>query len=134
MSAPGPLEVLQNTAQLRWIAIVAGIDYRLLFTSRETGRWTVLFRCQPGSSFPRHKHYGAGEYFVVKGRMEYRMGSAEAGTYGYEPLGAVHDSTTFPEYTELLFTNFGPVVFLNEDESVASILDSDLLEKLALGG
>ncbi len=134
MSAPGPLEVLQNTAQLRWTPMVAGIDYRLLFASRETGRWTVLFRCQPGSFIPRHKHYGAGEYFVVKGRMEYRMGTAEAGTYGYEPLGATHDRTTFPEYTELLFTNFGPVIFLNEDDSVASILDNELLEKLASGG
>jgi anti-sigma factor ChrR (cupin superfamily) len=128
----GPPEILQDTAQLRWIPIVTGIDYRLLFTSPETGRWTVLFRCQPGSSFPRHRHYGAGEYFVVRGRMVYRMGIAAAGTYGYEPLGSIHDSTVFPEYTELLFTNFGPVVFLNEDGSVVSILDHALLEKLAV--
>jgi anti-sigma factor ChrR (cupin superfamily) len=127
----GPPEVLQHTSQLRWVPIVAGIDYRLLFTSAETGRWTVLFRCQPGSSFPRHRHYGAGEYFVVTGRMEYRMGTAVAGTYGYEPLGSIHDSTTFPEYTELLFTNFGPVVFLGDDGSVGSILDHVLLERLA---
>jgi len=131
MSASGPAEILQLTADLKWIPIVAGIDYRLLFTSGETGRWTVLFRCQPGSFFPRHKHYGAGEYFVVKGRMEYRMGAADAGTYGYEPLGVIHDYTLFPEYTELLFTNFGPVAFLNEDNSVASILDHALLEQLA---
>lgn len=124
-------EVLQPVEALRWIPIVAGIDFRLLFTSAETGRWTVLFRCQPGSFFPRHKHYGAGEYFVVKGRMEYRMGLAPAGTYGYEPLGVIHDLTTFPEYTELLFTNFGPVAFLNEDDSVASMLDHTLLEQLA---
>jgi anti-sigma factor ChrR (cupin superfamily) len=133
MSASGPAEILQITADLKWIPIVAGIDYRLLFTSGETGRWTVLFRCQPGSFFPRHKHYGAGEYFVVKGRMEYRMGAADAGTYGYEPLGVTHDYTLFPEYTELLFTNFGPVAFLNEDNSVASILDHALLEQLAAG-
>jgi len=133
MSASGPAEILQSTADLKWIPIVAGIDYRLLFTSGETGRWTVLFRCQPGSFFPRHKHYGAGEYFVVKGRMEYRMGAADAGTYGYEPLGVIHDYTLFPEYTELLFTNFGPVAFLNEDNSVASILDHALLEQLAAG-
>jgi anti-sigma factor ChrR (cupin superfamily) len=124
-------EVLQPVESLRWVPIVAGIDFRLLFTSAETGRWTVLFRCQPGSFFPRHKHYGAGEYFVVKGRMEYRMGVAPAGTYGYEPLGVIHDLTTFPEYTELLFTNFGPVAFLNEDDSVASMLDHTLLEQLA---
>ena len=134
MTASAPGEVLQDSANLRWIPIGAGIDFRLLFTSGETGRWTVLFRCQPGSFFPRHKHYGAGEYFVVKGRMEYRMGVALAGTYGYEPLGVTHDRTTFPEYTELLFTNFGPVVYLNEDDSIASILDHSLLERLAASG
>lgn len=128
---PGPSEILQDTDQLRWIPIVSGIEYRLLFTSHETGRWTVMFRCLPGSYFPRHRHYGAGEYFVVRGRMEYRMGTALAGTYGYEPLGSVHELTTFPEYTELLFTNFGPVAFLAEDGSVASILDHVLLERLA---
>ncbi len=124
-------ELLQPVESLPWVPIVTGIDFRLLFCSAETGRWTVLFRCQPGSFFPRHKHYGAGEYFLVKGRMEYRMGVATAGTYGYEPLGAIHDLTTFPEYTELLFTNFGPVAFLNEDDSVASMLDHTLLEQLA---
>lgn len=131
MSAPVPEEVLQDVNQLRWIPLGKGIELRLLFTSGETGRWTVLFRCQPGSFIPRHKHYGAGEYFVVKGRMEYRMGAAPAGTYGYEPLGVTHDRTEFPEYTELLFTNFGPVAFLNEDDSVASILDHTALSRMA---
>src|SRR3954447_23182795 len=128
MSASGPAEILQITADLKWIPIVEGIDYRLLFTSGEAGRWTVLFRCQPGSFIPRHKHYGAGEYFVVKGRMKYRMGEAPAGTYGYEPIGVTHDRTEFPEYTELLFTNFGPIAFLNEAGGVASILDHAALE------
>ena len=131
MSAAVPQEVLQDVGQLRWIRMNSGIDFRLLFTSGETGRWTVLFRCQPGSFIPRHRHYGAGEYFVVKGRMEYRMGAAPAGTYGYEPIGVTHDRTEFPEYTELLFTNFGPVVFLNDDDSVASILDHSALSQMA---
>ena len=91
----------------------------------------MLFRCQPGSFFPRHKHLGAGEYFVMRGRMEYRMGTARTGVYGYEPIGVIHDMTSFPEYTELLFTNFGPVLFLNDDDSVKSVLDYDLLERLA---
>jgi anti-sigma factor ChrR (cupin superfamily) len=131
MSAPVPQEVLQDVGQLRWIRMNDGIDFRLLFTSGETGRWTVLFRCQPGSFIPRHRHYGAGEYFVVKGRMEYRMGAAPAGTYGYEPIGVVHDRTEFPEYTELLFTNFGPVAFLNDDDSVAYMLDQTALNRMA---
>jgi len=131
MSAPVPQEVLQDVNELRWVALGQGIELRVLFTSGETGRWTVLFRCQPGSFIPRHKHYGAGEYFVVKGRMVYRMGGAPAGTYGYEPIGAVHDRTEFPEYTELLFTNYGPVAFLNDDDSVGSILDHAALTRMA---
>jgi anti-sigma factor ChrR (cupin superfamily) len=122
-------EIMIDCEQTRWTPILDGIDFRLLFSSIETGRWTVMFRCQPGSSFPRHKHYGAGEYFVMKGRMEYRMGTAAAGTYGYEPLGVIHDLTLFPEYTELLFTNYGPVAFLNEDDSVAAILDNAELQR-----
>ncbi len=114
-----------------WHALVDGIDFRLFYASSETGRWTVLLRCAPGSSFGRHKHLGAGEYFVVKGRMEYRMGVALTGTYGYEPLDSIHDHTSFPEYTELLFTNYGPVVFLGEQDEVTSVLDHQLLQDLA---
>jgi anti-sigma factor ChrR (cupin superfamily) len=130
MSAVTPGEVLLPVAEISWVSILPGIDFRLLFTSGETGRWTVLFRCQPGSFFPSHRHYGPGEYFVVKGRMEYRSGSAVAGTYGYEPLGSLHELTQFPEYTELLFTNHGPVAFLNEDGSVSSMLDNTTFEQL----
>jgi hypothetical protein len=124
-------EIMRDAEQSHWAAVVDGIEFKLLFTSAETGRWTVLFRCQPGSFIPRHKHLAAGEYFVIKGRMEYRMGTARAGAYGYEPIGAVHDMTSFPEYTELLFTNFGAVVFLNDDDSVKSVLDYELIERLA---
>lgn len=127
----GPADQLIDTGALAWVPIVEGIDFRLLYTSAETGRWTVLFRAQPGSFFPAHRHYGAGEYFVLKGRMEYRAGVALAGAYGYEPLDVVHEMTTFPEYTELLFTNYGPVAFLAEDGSVSSILDHSLLSQLA---
>ena len=131
MSASTPDEVLQNVDELRWVGIVPGIDFRLLYGSGETGRWTVLFRCQPGSFFPRHRHLGPGEYYVLKGRMEYRMGVAPAGTYGYEPLDVIHDHTSFPVYTELLFTNHGPVVFLSPDDSVVSVLDYAFLKGMA---
>jgi anti-sigma factor ChrR (cupin superfamily) len=131
MNASKPDEVLQPVEALRWHPVVDGIDFRLLFSSAETGRWTVLFRCQADSFFPRHRHYGAGEYYVLQGRMEYRMGTALAGTWGYEPLGSIHDRTEFPVYTELLFTNYGPVAFLGEDDAVTAMLDNSYLESLA---
>jgi anti-sigma factor ChrR (cupin superfamily) len=126
-----PDERLTSPHALPWVPLTPGIDFRLFYSSRETGRWTVLLRCQPGSFFGPHKHYAAGEYFVIKGRMDYRMGAADEGTYGYEPLGVIHDHTAFPVYTELLFTNHGPVAFLDEAGGIASILDNALLEELA---
>jgi 2,4'-dihydroxyacetophenone dioxygenase len=124
-------EILCDGTQLQWMPFIPGIDFKRLFTSSETGRWTVLFRCQAGSCISRHKHLGAGEYFIVKGRMEYRMGSACEGTYGYEPIGVIHDKTSFPEYTELMFTNHGPLLFLNDDDSVRSVVDYSTIEHLA---
>ena len=123
-------ECLVPPGERPWLPLAEGIDIQLLFSSGETGRWTVLIRGQAGSKFPRHKHYGAGEYFVVKGCMEYRMGSAKEGTYGYEPLGVIHEETTFTEYTELYFTNFGPVLFLDDRDNVVSILDNFFLDSL----
>lgn len=127
-------ERLLPPADTPWFNLVEGIDFRLFFASSETGRWTVLLRCQPGSFFTRHKHLGAGEYYVVKGRMEYRMGAAETGTYGYEPLDVIHDHTSFPEYTELYFTNYGAVVFLGENDEILSVLDHKLLQDIADAG
>jgi anti-sigma factor ChrR (cupin superfamily) len=123
-------EAMIKTEDLPWKPLAEGIDVKLLFSSPETGRWTVLLKCEKGSSFDKHKHYGAGEYYVIEGRMEYRMGVAVTGDYGYEPLGAVHDKTTFTEDTLLHFTNHGPVLFLDENEAVISILDTSYLETL----
>ena len=116
---------------MKWFTFAEGIEMTLLFASEETGRWVVLFKCQPGSFFGIHRHLGAGEYFVVKGRMAYRMGEATTGTYGYEPLEAIHEHTSFPDYTELLFTNYGPIAFLDEHGNVASILDHKTLREMA---
>ncbi|MEC8030242.1 MAG: 2,4'-dihydroxyacetophenone dioxygenase family protein [Pseudomonadota bacterium] len=124
-------DILVKTTDLPWVPLAEGIDYRVLRTSAETGTWTVLLRAQAGSSFAKHRHLGPGEYFMVKGRMEYRAGSAVAGDYGCEPLDAVHEETNFPVYSELYFTNHGPVVFLDDDDNVTSILDHRVLTQLA---
>lgn len=116
-------EFLVRTPDVDWIEFAGGIDYKVLRTSAETGVWTVLFRCAQGSAFPPHLHYGAGEYYMLSGVMDYRLGIARAGDYGYEPLGVYHERTTFLEDSELLFTNHGPVAFVNEDMSVSMILD-----------
>ena len=131
MSIDTMSDILVKTTDLPWVPLAEGIDYRMLRTSAETGTWTVLLRAQAGSSFAKHKHLGPGEYFMIKGRMEYRAGCAVAGDYGYEPLDSVHEETKFPEYSELYFSNHGAVVFLDEDDNVTSILDHSTIMQLA---
>ncbi len=123
-------EILLDPGTLEWQPLVDGIDVKLLRASEETGTWTVLLNCKAGSSFARHKHLGAGEYYVVSGRMQYRVGEAKTGDYGYEPLGVIHDNTFFPEDTLLLFTNHGPVVFIDDDDEVTGILNHEVLAAL----
>src|SRR6516162_1657489 len=83
---------------------------------RATGPFCSI--CAKGSSIPRHEHLGAGEYYVISGKMEVRGGvenggiTAITGDYGYEPNGVIHDMTNFPEDTVLYFTNFGPIRYI----------------------
>lgn len=123
-------DILTRADELAWVDIADGIRFRLLRTSAETGTWTVIFQCDEGAAFARHRHYGAGEYYVIRGKMQYRAGTAVTGDWGYEPLGAVHDHTVFLEPTELLFTNHGPVAYIDDDDNVTAILDYALLEHL----
>ncbi len=130
MDSRGGDDLLINPNEQPWVPLVEDIQFRLLRTSAETGSWTVILRCAKGSGFSRHKHLGAGEYFVISGKMDYRAGVAVTGQYGYEPLGVIHDTTTFLEDTDLLFTNHGPVVFLDDDDQVTSVLNHETLETL----
>lgn len=116
-------EYLVRTSELEWTTFAEGIEYKILRTSAETGDWTLLFRCAAGSAFPPHLHYGAGEYLMLKGTMDYRMGVAHAGDYGYEPLGVYHEHTNFLEDSEILFTNHGPIAFVDQDMNVTTLLD-----------
>ena len=123
-------DILVKTNDLPWVPLAEGIDYRVLRTSPETG--TDGFAARPSRLlFCQTQAFGAGEYFMIKGRMEYRAGCAVAGDYGYEPLDAVHEETKFTEYSELYFTNHGPVVFLDDNDNVTSILDHSVITQLA---
>jgi hypothetical protein len=107
----------------------AGIEFKLLRVSQETGTWTALFKCAPQSSFARHRHLGAGEYLMISGEMDVRGGAraggitAVAGDYGYEPNGIIHDSTEFPRETVFYFTNHGPIQFIDEKDDTVFVLD-----------
>ena len=86
-------DIYVHASQEPWVQWFPGIGMKLLRATQETGHWTILVNCSKGSSIPRHEHLGAGEYYVISGKMEVRGGvenggiTAIAGDYGYEPNG-----------------------------------------------
>jgi len=118
---------------VRWVPFPAAlcdgpIRWKLLHVAPESGAWTAIFDCPAGSSFARHIHMGPGEYFLTRGSMHVRGGSAEGGataiapSYGYEACNARHDHTEFPEDSEFYMTFLGPLNFIDDDGSTVALV------------
>jgi anti-sigma factor ChrR (cupin superfamily) len=129
-STAGPKDLLVRGKDLPWHPLGPGTWFKLLRVSEETGVWTSLIKMEAGSRFAPHKHLGAAEFFVIRGEFDYRAGTAKAGDYGYEPLGAIHGATTCTVESEYVITTYGPIAFLNEDGSVQMLYDFAAAKKL----
>lgn len=129
-STTGPKDLLVRCKDLPWHPLGPGTWFKLLRVSEETGIWTSLVKMDVGARFAAHKHLGAAEFYVIKGAIDYRAGTAKEGDYGYEPLGAIHGATTCVEETEFIITTYGPIAFLNEDGSVQMMYDFSEAKKL----
>lgn len=129
MTIPEISDVHVAQQALPWKVLRDGYFFKLLRTCPVTGTWVLLIRAEAGAAVPPHKHIGAAEYLVLKGKVEIRGGvenggvTAVAGDYGYEPNGIVHEHTSFPEATEYLFINHGPLQYLDGDGNTVMVLD-----------
>ncbi|WP_448501217.1 cupin domain-containing protein [Sphingomonas sp.] len=131
---PGrPGDLLVNIADARAHELGQGTTIRLLRYSEETGDWVLWVEMQPGATFAPHWHLGHGQYFVTKGELIYDVGSAPAGTYGYEPIGSRHAEARCEQQTEYLFMGHGAVAFTGKDEDIRFILNHEFLRDLAQG-
>ncbi len=114
-----------------WRDAGPGIQVRVLRTCQVTGTWVALYKVEAGTTAPPHVHYGAAESYVVSGRMEVSGMTVAAGDYSYEANGARHEATYFPEDTLLYYTNFGPIVYLDDAGKVDYIMDFNMMRQLA---
>ena len=109
-----PEEMIVDVDSLAWMPMGEGAWGKVLRVCAETGMWTVLFKQEAGSFAPPHKHLAPADFYVLQGCIEYRGGVATAGHFAREPMGAVHERTTFPEETIYLANVHGPIAFYGE--------------------
>ncbi|WP_439534568.1 cupin domain-containing protein [Polymorphobacter sp.] len=126
-------DLIVNIADAYPHELGTGTTVKLLRYSEETGDWVLWVEMQPGATFAPHWHLGHGQYFVTKGELIYDVGSAPAGTYGYEPIGSRHAEARCEQPTEYLFMGHGAVAFTDEAGAVRFILNHEFLRDLSLG-
>jgi quercetin dioxygenase-like cupin family protein len=112
-----------KTGTLEWKSIAPGIDVRLIRCSEETGQFTVMLHAKAGSVLPRHRHLAPAEFYILKGRgVHPQTGAWAEGDYVYEHTGAIHDAFAFDQEITLLMVSHGPIVRLDQDDSMTGML------------
>ena len=114
-----------------WIDSGTGNLFKVMRISKETGAWSALIKAPAGQVNAPHTHLGPADFYVLKGCIEYRGGVAKAGHFAREPLGAVHEHTSFPEETLYLFTSYGALAMYGPDGNVVAVTDAQLMQALA---
>ncbi len=69
---------------------VEGVSVRRLFVDRARDSVTMLVRMKPGSSYPRHRHNGPEECFVLQGDLRVGEALMRAGDYQRAEVGSLH--------------------------------------------
>jgi anti-sigma factor ChrR (cupin superfamily) len=92
---PGVFAVRSSSAE--WIPTpVAGVAYKVLGRDPAEGRTTRLVRFSPGMRYPKHRHAGVEEIYIIEGELCVNGASLKAGDYcrsepGTEELGTFTD-------------------------------------------
>lgn len=103
-----------------------GAYFKLLHADRESGRFTILIKVDPGVSAPIHRHLEPVEAYVTKGGFHYADDPAirfEEGSYLFENVGAIHEPVS-PEGAEMLALFHGPVEGVAETGEMAGRFDA----------
>jgi anti-sigma factor ChrR (cupin superfamily) len=91
-----------------------GIATRTLYRDEATGRFTALFRWDPGAELPDHIHVELEQTFVLEGALEDEDGEVTAGNYVFRPAGSRHVARA-PKGALVLAFFLRPNVFVGED-------------------
>lgn len=67
-----------------------GVEVRRLFVDQSRERVTMLVKMTPGTAYPRHRHGGAEECYVVSGDLRVGDRRMVAGDYQHAAHGSIH--------------------------------------------
>lgn len=122
-----------DTERIPWIPMGSpGLSFKPLRFFRDGSGWTYLFRLEPGTLIPRHRHTGEVHGFNLAGRRKL-LDTGEVigpGAYVYEPPGNVDSwMAVGDEPVVLLITVRGAIEYLGKDgELVGRVTSNDRLE------
>jgi 2,4'-dihydroxyacetophenone dioxygenase len=108
-----------------------GVNLQLLQADVEGGLFAARIRFAPGTQLAPHKHTGAVHAFTLSGEwcyLEYADSPPNrAGSYLYEPPGAVHTLKVADHVkgdTDVFFVIHGAMLILDDSGNVVAVLDA----------
>ena len=124
-----PLSLHRAEDELPFVPYQEGVVFQLLQVNIEGGLWVIRVRFEPGVTIQRHRHTGEVFAFTVSGSWRYLEypDINSAGSYLYEPAGAVHTlhvPATNKEVTDVWFAIRGANLNLDRDGNVEAVLDA----------
>ncbi len=80
------------TAKSTWKnSSIAGIRYIPLHTDASERSGTILFQMAPKAVYPKHRHPGTEEIYVLKGQVQAGTHTLGMGDYLFSPPSSVHE-------------------------------------------
>lgn len=124
-----PAALHRGEKDLPFVPYAQGVDFQMLQVDLNAGLWVVRARFQPGVKLERHRHTGDVFAFTLSGSWRYVEYPEinTAGSYLYEPAGAVHQFLaleTNTEVTDVWFAIRGANLHFDDAGNIVKIRDA----------
>jgi anti-sigma factor ChrR (cupin superfamily) len=93
-----------HASDLEWKPAVPGIRRAALRDDAATGAQTLLFKLDPGASYPEHEHLTGEDIYVIEGDMQIGDVSLTTGDYYRTPPGGRNSNSSKNGCTVLVVT------------------------------
>ena len=134
---PTGIEGGLDTNQLPWIAVPGadGVHMKTVRASMESGMFSLILKIEEGKHLPSSVFLGGVDLLILSGEVHYAQAAKTSvltpGTWGYLPANSKASSITATKEVEILVNFFNSIAFLNEDNSISSILTAMDVNQLA---